>query len=115
MTLTLYGIKNCDTVKKARTWLKDRDIEYTFYNYKKDGFDEASFTQALAEHGWETVINRRGTTWRQLPEDVQNAMDEATAREVARENPSIIKRPILLKDGKTHLGFKPDQYEEIFK
>lgn len=115
MTLTLYGIKNCDTVKKARTWLKDNGHEYSFYNYKKDGLDEAAFKQAVAEHGWEAVINKRGTTWRQLSEDIQNAMNEDTALEIARENPSIVKRPILSKDGKTHISFKPDQYEEIFK
>ena len=115
MTLTLYGIKNCDTVKKARTWLKDREIEYSFYNYKKDGADKDVLKKAIAQFGWENVINRRGTTWRQLDPQTQNDMNEAIAFTVACENPSIIKRPLLVKDDDMHLGFKPDQYEDIFK
>ena len=111
---TIYGIKNCDTVKKARTWLKDHNIEYDFYNFKKDGMDMNILKQAIDTHGWETVINRRGTTWRQLPPTVQDSLDEAKAVEIAEENPSIVKRPLLLHEGKIHIGFKPDTYKEIF-
>ncbi len=102
-------------MKKARTWLKERTIEYTFWNYKKDGIDQPVLEKAIAEHGWETVINKRGTTWRNLPDDIKNALNEQTAIETAATHPSIIKRPLLVKDGKTYIGFKPDQYESIFK
>ena len=101
-------------MKKAFTWLNDSGVEYEFHDYKKQAPDEYVLKQAIAEHGWETVINRRGTTWRKLPEDVQNTMDETKAIPLALENPSIIKRPLLVKDGKTHLGFKAEEYEKIF-
>lgn len=113
--IEIYGIKNCDTMKKARTWLKDAGIEVVFHNYKKDGANKAVLKQALDDHGWETVINRRGTTWRQLPDDLKDAMDAENAITIAMENPSIIKRPLLVHDGKTYLGFKEDDYKEIFK
>lgn len=112
--ITLYGIKNCDTVKRARTWLKENGVEYTFYNYKKDGVDKKVLHQAIKEHGWEEIINRRGTTWKQLPDKVRDNMDEASAITQAMENPSLIKRPLILKDGSTHLGFNPDTYKELF-
>jgi len=111
---TIYGIKNCDTMKKAFKWLDDHDVEYTFHDYKKSGTDETILSQAITEHGWETVINKRGTTWRQLSHVVQNNMDAGKAITIASENPSIVKRPLLLKNGKTFLGFKADQYEAIF-
>ena len=115
MSTTIYGIKNCDTMKKARLWLESENITYAFHDYKKEGIDESILKQAINEHGWETVINKRGTTWRQLSEDVQNNMDDIKAVEIANENPSIVKRPLLANNGKTHLGFKPDIYKEIFK
>ncbi len=111
---TIYGIKNCDTMKKAFKWLDENGVDYTFHDYKKDGLDEAILKQALAEHGWENVINRRGTTWRKLPDDVQNSMDERGAVKIANENPSIIKRPLLAHNGKTYLGFKSETYSKIF-
>lgn len=112
---TIYGIKNCDMMKKARTWLKEQAIEHTFWNYKKDGIDQPVLEKAIAEHGWETVINQRGTTWHTLDDATKSSMDADKAIPLARENPSIIKRPLLVKDGKTYLGFKLDQYESIFK
>ena len=112
---TLFGIKNCDSVKKARTWLKDHDIEYTFHNYKKDGIHDATLQQAIAEHGWEAVINRRGTTWRELPQKTRDTMNTNKAMEIAHQNPSIVKRPLLLHNGTTYLGFKAEQYTDIFK
>lgn len=111
----LYGIKNCDTVKKARTWLKDHEIPYEFHNYKKDGADKDVLKEAIKTHGWETVINRRGTTWRHLDEATKESLNEKTAVVIAMENPSIIKRPLLIHDGKSHVGFKPEDYEAIFK
>ena len=110
----IYGIKNCDTMKKAFAWLEDQSIEFDFHDYKKQGLDENVLKQALSEHGWEEVINRRGTTWRQLPDSVKETMNEAKAIEIANDNPSIVKRPLLLHKGKTTLGFKAESYGEIF-
>lgn len=112
---TLYGIKNCDTVKKARSWLKDRDIHYTFHNYKKDGVNETVLQQAITLHGWEMVINRRGTTWRQIPDDIKDAMNDDKAMALAIENPSVIKRPLLVNGKDIHLGFSEETYADIFK
>ena len=115
MTTTLYGIKNCDTMKKAFKWLEAENIPYTFHDYKKDGADEETLKLAIEIHGWETVINRRGTTWRKLSEDIKNAMNDNTAIDTARKNPSLIKRPLLVHKGSTTLGFKDDIYKQIFK
>ncbi|MFD2229765.1 ArsC family reductase [Alkalimarinus sediminis] len=116
MTVTImYGIKNCDTIKKARKWLEAEAIDYRFHDYKKEGTDEALFKEWLSSLGWEAVINRRGTTWRKLPEDQRANMDNASALTAMLENPSIIKRPLLEHNGKKILGFKADEYENIFK
>jgi len=112
---TIYGIKNCDTMKKAFVWLDGADVTYTFHDYKKQGVDELILNQAINEHGWESVINKRGTTWRNLPDNVQDAMCDAKAVTIATENPSIIKRPLLVYNEKTYLGFKADAYADIFK
>ncbi len=112
---TIYGIKNCDTMKKAFKWLDQNKIAYTFHDYKKEGFEENTITQAIKTHGWESVINRRGTTWRQLPDDVKATMTAESALDIAQENPSIIKRPLLKFKNKTHLGFKDEQYKEFFE
>ncbi|MAE51855.1 MAG: ArsC family reductase [Micavibrio sp.] len=114
MTTKLYGIKNCDTMKKAMKWLDDHHVDYSLHNYKKDGIDDAVLKQAIEEHGWETVINRNGTTWRALPDDVKNTMTKDSAIALAHENPSVIKRPLLLRLGQTFIGFKPKEYEELF-
>jgi arsenate reductase len=111
----MYGIKNCDTIKKARKWLEAENIDYTFHDYKKEGVDENLFKGWLSDLGWEVVINRRGTTWRKLPEEQKNTMDEASALVAMLDNPSIIKRPLLVHDGKNILGFKADEYALIFK
>lgn len=111
----IYGIKNCDTMKKAFTWLDEKGADYEFIDFKKTQPDEKILLQAIKEHGWETVINKRGTTWRKLPDDIQNNMDETKAVTLAQDNPSIIKRPLLVHNGQTHIGFKPEQYESIFK
>lgn len=114
MDTKVYGIKNCDTMKKALKWLEAHQFDFEFVDYKKSGVDTAVLTRALAEHGWETVINKRGKTWRQLDKDTQDNMSNANAMTVAMDNPSIIKRPLLIKNGKTHIGFKDAQYSEIF-
>ena len=111
----LYGIKNCDTMKKAFAWLDERGVVYDFHDYKKQGADETILRAAIDAHGWENVINRRGTSWRKLPDDVKNAMDEEKAINAALENPSLIKRPLLVAHNAVTLGFDPDRYTQIFK
>lgn len=114
MSVEIYGIKNCDTMKKALKWLDDRGVGYVFHDYKKEGVNADVLKQAITEHGWENVINRRGTTWRNLPEDTKENMDETRALEMAQENPSIIKRPLLLHEDAVFLGFSEVVYREIF-
>jgi Spx/MgsR family transcriptional regulator len=91
---TLYGIPNCDTVKKARAWLDDQGVAYAFHDFKKQGVPEAELDQWLKQPGWEALVNRKGTTWRKLDEATRNAVvDAASARPVLLANPSLIKRP----------------------
>lgn len=114
-TATVYGIKNCDTMKKAFKWLDDHEISYEFHDYKKLGSDEAVLLDAIETHGWENVLNRKGTTWRKISDDVKNNMDKKRAIALAKENPSVIKRPILKTDTGYYLGFSVEEYAEIFK
>jgi Spx/MgsR family transcriptional regulator len=112
--ITLYGIKNCDTVKKTLNWLDARHISYTFHNYKKQGVDLETLKIAINQHGWKTVINTNGTSWRALPYDVKSSMNDVNAINVAKENPSLIKRPILCIAGQTYVGFKEETYKTLF-
>ena len=112
---TVYGIKNCDTMKKAMKWLDDAGIAYHFHDYKKDGLSPELVDSWLNQLGWEDLINRRGTTWRKLDESVREGMDNDSARQVMLENPSIIKRPLLDTGRERILGFKADDYEARFK
>ena len=112
--VTIYGIKNCDTMKKTFAWLERRKIAYTFHDYKKSGADEAVLKKAIKQHGWENVINRKGTTWRAFPDRVRESMDEAKAVKAALENPSLIRRPMMVRDGAIHLGFDEKTYTAIF-
>lgn len=113
-TAKIYGIKNCDTVKKTLKWLDSKNIAYDFHNYKKQGLDETAFNSAINQHGWEAVINKNGTTWRQLPDDVKKSITDSTAITIAKENPSIVKRPLLVLNGAVHLGFNEKTYKELF-
>ncbi|MBC8718030.1 MULTISPECIES: ArsC family reductase [Brucella/Ochrobactrum group] len=115
MSVTIYGIKACDTMKKARSWLEDHDIDYAFHDYKKDGLDAATIDRFLKTIEWEKLLNRAGTTFRKLPEEERQNVDAAKARALMLAQPSMVKRPVLDKDGKLTVGFKPDQYEEFFK
>lgn len=110
MTVTMYGIKNCDTIKKARAWLDAHAIAYDFHDYKTAGADPARLARWIGMHGWETVLNRAGTTFRKLPEaDRQNLdADKATALMLAQ--PSMIKRPVLEYPGGVLVGFAPERY-----
>ncbi|WP_312282975.1 ArsC family reductase [Pseudescherichia sp.] len=112
----MYGIKNCDTVKKARRWLDAQQIAYRFHDYRADGLDAALLDTFIAELGWEALLNTRGTTWRKLDdarrESIQNA---PSAAELMREMPAIIKRPLLCAPGKPMLlGFTEASYERYF-
>ena len=111
--LTLYGIKNCDTVKKARKWLEAQNIEYRFHDFREDGLDAGQAGQWIDELGWETLVNRRSTTWKQLPESTRHAMDAASALEQVVEHPTLIKRPLLDTGDSRHVGFKEEDYRRI--
>ncbi|KQY96457.1 arsenate reductase [Brevundimonas sp. Root1423] len=112
MTPTLYGIPNCDTVKKARVWLTDHGVAHDFHDYKKAGIDRARVEGWVAEHGWETVLNRAGTTFKALPEADKADLTAAKAVDLMLAQPSMIKRPVLDLGGRTLVGFKPDRYAE---
>jgi arsenate reductase len=109
--LTLYGIPNCDTVKKARAWLDGRGVAYAFHDYKKLGADEASLRRWIASLGWETVLSRAGTTFRALPDADKAGLDENKAIALMLAQPSMIKRPIVEGDGVLVAGFKPDAWQ----
>ena len=111
--IKIYGIPNCDTMKKARKWLEDNSLEYEFHDYKKHGVPEKNLTRWVKTAGWEVVLNKRGTTWRKLDDEIKNDIDETSSIQVMLENPSAIKRPVL-EDGKTLLvGFKEEDYKTL--
>jgi Spx/MgsR family transcriptional regulator len=114
MSVIIYGIKNCDTMKKAFDWLGRHGVAYEFHDYKKAGVTNAELTRWCRALGWETVLNRAGTTFRKLPDgDRQNlTQDKAIALMIG--NPSMIKRPVLDRDGALEIGFKPDRYAALF-
>ena len=111
MTVTLYGIPNCDTVKKARKWLDAQGIDYAFHDYKKAGADPARLKAWVAEAGWEKVLNRAGTTFRKLPEADKADLDAAKAVAVMEANPSCIKRPVVEHPGGLLVGFKEAEWQ----
>ena len=112
--VTIYGIKNCDTMKKARAWLDRRGIAYAFHDYKTAGVERSRLEAWSREVGWETLINRAGTTFRALPDKDKSALAENKALALMAAQPSIIKRPVLDIGGKLLVGFKPEQYEQAF-
>lgn len=114
MTPTLYGIKNCDTVAKARKWLEARGQAYDFHDYKAVGIDRATLEGWVQEHGWETVLNRAGTTFRKLDEAERQNLDADKAMALMQAHPSMIKRPILDLGERRLVGFKPEIYENAF-
>jgi arsenate reductase (glutaredoxin) len=111
---TLYGIKNCDTMKKAHAWLDAKGVAYTFHDYKAEGIDRARLESWMRSVGWETLLNRAGTTFRKLPEADKAGIDEGRALALMLDQPSMIKRPVLDLGGKLLIGFKPDLYETAF-
>ncbi|EMD82250.1 ArsC family reductase [Pacificimonas flava] len=112
MTVTLYGIANCDSVKKARKWLEEHGVAYRFHDYKKEGVRKADLESWAGEAGWETLLNRRGTTWRKLPDAEKEGVDEARAIDLMAANPSLIKRPVIAHDGPLLVGYDTARYED---
>jgi arsenate reductase len=107
---TLYGIKNCDTMKKARTWLDGHGVAYEFHDYKVAGIDADRLKRWIGKAGWETVLNRAGTTFRKLPDAQKANLDERKAIALMLQQPSMIKRPVLELGEKLLVGFKPEAY-----
>jgi Spx/MgsR family transcriptional regulator len=114
MSIDFYGIPNCDTVKKARAWLDAKGIGYTFHDYKKEGADPAKLREWIAAKGWETVLNRRGTTFRQLPEADKADLDAGKAVALMQAHPSTIKRPVVEHPGGLLVGFDAGEWETAF-
>ena len=110
MTPILYGIPNCDTVKKARVWLDQHDVAYAFHDYKKIGIDRPRLEAWVAEHGWEVVLNRAGTTFRALPDADKANLDAGRAIDLMLAQPSMIKRPVLETEDGLLVGFRPELY-----
>ncbi len=113
--MTLYGIPNCTTVKKARAWLAEHGQDVAFHDFKKQGVDAAWLKKVARQTGWQALLNTRGTTWRKLADaDKTAAGNEAGAIVLMLAQPSVIKRPVLERDGRYHLGFAEDQYQALF-
>ena len=115
MSITLFGIPNCDTVKKARTWLAANGHDFAFHDFKKQSLDQATVAGWLKELEWEVLVNRKGTTWRNLDEARKAAVvDNDSALELMLEHPSVIKRPVLAGAGPLQVGFTPERYAGVF-
>jgi arsenate reductase len=113
--MTLYGISNCDTVRKARRWLDDRDCKYRFHDFRADGLREETLRQWLQQQSWDALLNRRSTSWRQLDETQKRGLDDKRALQLMLKHPTLIKRPVL-QQGKTLLvGFDPAAYQQLLK
>ena len=113
MAITIYGIKNCDTMKKARAWLDKHGVEYSFHDYKVSGIDRDRLERWSKKAGWETLLNRAGTTFKKLPDKTKESVDGTRAIALMLEQPSMIKRPVLdLGGGRILVGFKPDTYDD---
>ncbi len=111
---TLYGIKNCDTVRKARKWLESEDIDYTFHDFRADGLDKKNLSAWVKSVGWEILLNKRSTSWKQLPDKDKETVDEGKAITLMLANPTLIKRPVLTHRKKVYVGFKLAEYETLF-
>ena len=113
--IDLYGIPNCDTMKKARRWLDEHGIGYRFHDYKKEGIDEATLRGWAEKVGWETLLNRRGMMWRKLPQEVRDSIDGESAIHIMLETPSIIRRPVLITGDRMLVGFSEESYRELLE
>lgn len=114
MTLTMYGIANCDTIKKAQGWLGERGIAHDFHDYRKNGLDPALLAHWVDALGWEALLNRTGTTFRKLPEDARQGLDRDRALALMIDQPAMIRRPVLTDGDMIEVGFKADRYAALF-
>ncbi|MBE0358990.1 MULTISPECIES: ArsC family reductase [Pseudoalteromonas] len=112
--ITLFGISNCDTIKKAKKYLADNNIEFTFHDYRKNGVNEKMVSTFADQLDWEQLVNKRGTTYRALTDEQKQSLTKESAISLLVEQPAMIKRPVLVNNGNYHLGFKATQYDEIF-
>ncbi len=112
--IKLYGIPNCDTMKKARRWLQDHEIDYQFHDYKKSGIDAQKLNAWIDVMGWEVLLNRRGMMWRKTPQEIRDAIDQHSAIQLMLETPSIIKRPVLVMNSGITVGFSDERYQQLF-
>jgi Spx/MgsR family transcriptional regulator len=112
--VTLYGIPNCDKVRAARKWLEAKNVEYRFHDLREDGLDLTLLLGWVKELGWETVLNKQSTTWRKLPEALVKDLDQGKAFQLMLDEPTLIKRPVLDRDGDIHVGFSEEKYQELF-
>jgi len=112
--ITLYGIKSCDTVRKARRWLDDHQVEYHFHDLRTDGLPPYLLDRWMQDPGWEQLINRRGTTWRKLPAAQRDNIEAGLARDIMLANPAIIKRPVVDTGSARHVGFSADRFTRLF-
>jgi arsenate reductase len=110
----MYGIKNCDTIKKARTWLESHGVAYDFHDYKAAGIDKPVLEAWVKKLGWEVLLNKAGTTFKKLPDADKANLTEKKAIALMLAQPSMIKRPVLEAKGKLTVGFKPDEYKKLF-
>ncbi len=113
MSIEVYGIPNCDTVKKARNWLDAKGLAYTFHDYKKEGADATRLAAWSRQAGWDVLLNRAGTTFKKLPDSDKTGLDEAKAIALMLASPSMIKRPVVEHPGGLLVGFKPEQWEAV--
>ena len=111
----LFGIPNCDSVRKARRWLDDHRIPYDFHDFRKDGVDSGQLSAWIRQVGWAMLLNRKGTTWRQLPENKKENVDATRAHALMLELPTLIKRPVLETGAQLEIGFDADRYATLFK
>lgn len=114
MTLTIFGISNCDTVKKARRWLDEQGVAYHFHDYRKDGLDPAQLQGWIDKLGWEKLLNKSGTTFRKLPDAEKEGLDAAKAKALMLEQPAMIRRPLVDADGALSVGFSADDWQQRF-
>lgn len=112
--ITLYGINNCDTVKKSQKWLQQQNIAYTFHDFKKEGLSKELLTDFVKLGDWSTLLNKRSTTFRQLPDEIKNNLTDAVMFDAVLAQPTLLKRPLLQINNQLHLGFKEVQYQDLF-
>jgi arsenate reductase len=113
--IIMYGIKNCDTIKKARRYLETQQIDYTFHDFRIDGVNDIQLRSWVKQLGWETLVNKRSLTWRNLPDETKQNINELLALVVMEDQPTLIKRPVLQMADRVVVGFSKQQYDDVFK